>query len=336
MIKNKYAALAVVIFLAGMACGKMFADVDVPFLKTPSISREVRWSIGMYSGESPFRLSPRPGIANPILDPLYIKETNAWFCADPFLVKENGMWYVFFELLHTKTTIDKTQGDIAVAVSSDGVSWEYKGIVLDEKFHLSQPYVFSWDGNYYMIPETSRSKEVRLYKAVQFPYKWEFVKTLMKGIYNDAAIIYYNNKWWMFAETTPAAHDTLRLYYADTPLGEWHEHPKSPIIQGNPHIARPAGRFIILNDSVIRFAQDCKPLYGRRVNAFEITKLTEDDYIEQPRPENPILKESGSGWNTQGMHTIDAIQTDSENWVAFVDGQKKVTVLRWGKIRLEF
>lgn len=51
--------------------------------------------------------------------------------------------YLFFE---TKNSITM-QGDIGVARSVDqGATWEYLGIALDEEWHLSYPYVFSYLG----------------------------------------------------------------------------------------------------------------------------------------------------------------------------------------------
>jgi predicted neuraminidase len=47
---------------------------------------------------------------------------------------------MFFE---TKNPIS-SQGDIAAAVSKDaGTTWQQLGVVLDEEWHLSYPYVFS-------------------------------------------------------------------------------------------------------------------------------------------------------------------------------------------------
>jgi hypothetical protein len=48
---------------------------------------------------------------------------------------------MFFE---TKNPIS-SQGDIAAAVSKDaGTTWQQLGVVLDEEWHLSYPYVFSY------------------------------------------------------------------------------------------------------------------------------------------------------------------------------------------------
>ena len=105
-----------------------------------------------------------------------------------------------------------------------------------------------------MIPETSEANSIRLYKAAKFPSQWFFVGTLLEGgVYLDSSIFRHDNKWWLFTETNPEhKYDTLRLYYAENLLGPWIEHPNSPIVMGNPKIARPGGRifFIIMEGSL--------------------------------------------------------------------------------------
>jgi len=102
--------------------------------------------------------------------------------------------------------------------------------------------------------------------------------------------------------------------------GPWTEHPMSPVINENPHIARPAGRVVPWQDRVIRFTQDCRPFYGSQVRAFEVTELTTTSYQERPLQEKPILKGSGRGWNKGGMHHIDPHVADDGKWIACVDG----------------
>jgi hypothetical protein len=125
----------------------------------------------------------------------------------------------------------------------------------------------------------------------------------------------------MYTETNPnRKYDTLRLYYADDLGGPWREHAQSPICMGNPHIARPGGRVLVLGERVIRYAQDCYPVYGTTVQAFEITDLTERHYRERPIREQAILAASGAGWNACGMHHIDPHRMDNGQWIACVDG----------------
>jgi len=276
------------------------------------------WSIGIYAGEPPSRFVPLNGANNPVLTSQAVSDVSAVFVADPFMLHVNHTWYMFFEVMNRYTR----KGEIGLAISSDGVKWIYQKIVLAEPFHLSYPYVFEWMNDYYMIPESHQSGSIRLYKASMFPTQWSFFRTLLRGPYFvDASIFQYDNKWWLYTDTSPGMrHDTLRFYYADDLMGPWLEHPKSPIVKGNPRIARPAGRVPVIDDRVIRYAQDCFPAYGTQVRAFEVTELTTTRYHEQAVDESPVLTLSGAVWNARGMHHIDPHLMDDGRWIACVDG----------------
>jgi hypothetical protein len=273
------------------------------------------WSIGIYVGKSPLDFAPPENINNPVLTAKDVTDVAAKFVADPFMVRENGTWYMFFEVMN----FDDNKGDIALATSNDGFNWNYKQIVLDEPFHLSYPYVFKWKNEYYLIPETYEASSVRLYKAVNFPTNWSLEKTLLEGSdYVDPSIFYFNDNWWLFTSSTD--NNILRLHYSNNLMGNWIEHPKSPVIERNETIARPGGRVVVLEHKIIRYTQDDRYRYGNKVRAFEITKLTTRSYEEKEIKENPILKASGVGWNKTGMHNIDPHQIEENQWIACVDG----------------
>jgi hypothetical protein len=229
---------------------------------------------------------------------------------------------MFFEVL-VRDAVKGDIGQIGLATSPDGLHWEYQQIVLREAFHVSFPHVFRWQGDYYMIPETYQANAVRLYKAVEFPTKWRFEKTLIEGEeFVDACPFFVNDRWWLFTSggTPPMRADALRLHCAAELAGPWIEHPESPIHTMNSHIARPAGRVLVSGDRVFRFAQECEPFYGTLVRAIEITELTETVYREQAVGAVPILQGSGNGWNAVGMHHIDLHVLDDGQWLACVDG----------------
>ena len=274
------------------------------------------WSIGIYVGESPFNLRPAEGIVNPVLTRSDVSDIPASFVADPFMIRAGDLWHMFFEAKHAVAR----KGEIGLAVSSNGFDWQYEQIVLAEPFHLSYPYVFECDGEYYMIPETLDAKQIRLYRATCFPYGWTHLTDLVEGNFADPSIFWAAGNWWMFACPSPFEHNSLRLFLADSLTGPWREHPRSPLIEGNPHIARPAGRVIAYNDSLIRFAQDCYPRYGTQVRAFEILELTSTSYREQECEGSPSLIPGDSAWNKEGMHHIDPHLNSDGKWMACVDG----------------
>ena len=292
-------------FIAGMYVGK---TRGIPFTKIIG-----EWSIGIYTGSSALTLSEPKEIKNPVLTKDSVTDIDASFVADPFMVKKDNIWYMFFEAYNRSTH----NADIGLATSEDGFNWEYQKIVLDEAFHLSYPYVFEWNDEYYMIPESRRAGAIRLYKASDFPSEWTFVDSLIDGEYRDSSIFHYSDKWWLMTATT---NGILHLFYSNNLLGPWNEHPESPIVNGNANIARPGGRVLVMENRIIRYTQDDLPSYGSQTRAFEITKLTTSDYEENEVNESPILTDSGSGWNGYGMHHVDPHMISEGNWIAAVDG----------------
>jgi hypothetical protein len=125
----------------------------------------------------------------------------------------------------------------------------------------------------------------------------------------------------MWVDASPSqAHDTLRLFHSAELSYSWQEHPKSPIVVGDPRHARPAGRIVEWDGRLIRFAQNCDPAYGTDVRAFEITSLTPTTYSERPLGRVPLLGPGDSEWNQCGMHHVDPHSLDADHWIACVDG----------------
>ena len=272
------------------------------------------WSISIYNGASPFEL--KPAHDGPVLGSADVTDVPADFVADPFLLHRDNTWHMFFEVMNSETK----RGEIGLARSHDALAWSYEVIVLKEPFHLSYPYIFEWEDELYMIPETLGSGAVCLYKAIDFPFRWSRKARLIEGRFADPSIFRCQDCWWMFACSTPYEHDTLVLYYASELTGPWTQHPKSPLIRTDKRRARPAGRILNVNNRLFRFAQDCVPQYGSSVRAFEVTDLTTTSYAEVELNSSPILKASGEGWNAMGMHHIDAHEQFKGTWLACVDG----------------
>ena len=253
------------------------------------------WSIGRYVGPSPLELSPDPTVSNPILTAADVHDLAAEFVADPFLYRRDGRWYLFFEALQTGTG----RGVIGLAVSNDARSWSYQGVVLQEKFHLSYPHVFAHGSEVYMTPETLDLGCVVLYRADPFPERWRREAELIAGRAADPTPFRHDDRWWMFSCAPVEGWQTLRLFSSDHLTGHWREHPRSPIVAGDPRRARPAGRVVAWEGRRFRFAQDCVPSYGTAVRAFEIFELTETNYAERPAVPEVVLSAGSQGWNSR-------------------------------------
>jgi hypothetical protein len=288
--------------------------VDVTGLPLP----EDPWSIGLFAGPDPLHLAPRPGVANPILTREHVTDVRAAFVADPFLLRREDGWHLFFEVLNH----DRGVGEIGWASSPDAAIWSYRGIVLREPFHLSYPCVFEHGGEVFMVPETLDAGAVRLYRADPFPARWIPVADLISGTLADPTPFRFDGLWWMFACPAPYRHDALSLFCAEALCGPWREHPASPLIENDKTRARPGGRVVSANGRLHRFAQDCEPRYGSAVRAFEITGLTRTAYSERECPESPLLGPGQAAWNGRGMHHVDAWPVSPGRWIAAVDGKR--------------
>jgi len=259
----------------------------------------------------PLNVSPIKGV-NPILSAADIPYPEIWFVADPFLFIENNHWYLFFEIS------DGVKGVIGLAESKDGIHWSYDGVILEERFHLAYPYVFKWHGTYYMTPDNDKN-QLRLYKAINFPYNWTLVSVLVSlPTIRDPTLFRWRGKWWAFLTTR--CDDQLSIYYSDnlTDPSSWLPHEENPV-RADAKRSRSAGRPIVRNNYIIRFVQDCDKDYGYMVRAMNITLLNETDFSEYELSQSPILKGTGHGWNSYKMHTINPWWHNGK-WFVVADG----------------
>jgi len=316
--KIRYYAMIVVL------AGTLFLWLYSSFVGT------IVWSIHLYTGPDPCSFTPHPGVQTiPVLRSEDVDDVPADFVADPFMLCENGRWYMFFEVLNSATG----QGDIGLATSVDGLQWQYEHIVLDEPFHLSYPYVFKWRESFYMIPEAQESASIRLYKATGFPHAWELADTLLTGNFLDPSVVFKDNTWWLFALQD---NEVLVLYHAPDLSGPWTAHPSNPLVENDRDIDRPGGRIVMHDGRLIRYAQDGEPDYGNAVRAFQVDRMSAAEFSQHEIADQPVLEASGSGWNALGMHHIDPHRLPDGTWTACVDGKtdKIVFDLRAGAERI--
>ncbi len=304
------------------------ASVSMNFLtgrRFMSVATTNDWSIGVYKGTSAWNFFQPPDILNPVLTANHVTDVKAEFVADPFWIKNGPTWYMFFEVMNSAVG----RGEIGLATSRDCYNWKYDRIVLREPFHLSYPFVFQCGEEFFLVPESAAANRIALYRARDFPHSWEYIKPLVEGPLADHALFRRGDTWWLFAGAQPQLDDSLRLFYADELTGPWTEHPKSPIVKGDARRARPGGRMLVLGETVIRYAQDCAPTYGRALNAFEISTLSKTDYQERAFSQKPVLWPGKGRWNLHGMHHIDPYKLREQEWIACVDGYKRT-------LRIEF
>ncbi len=234
----------------------------------------------------------------------YLIPTKDRFWADPFPVKSDGKYYVFFEEYIYK----KGKGTIAaLEIDRSGVTKD-PVTVLERPYHLSYPFIFEWQGRHYMIPDSSDNKTVELYRCTRFPHEWEFDGVLLDGISaTDSTVIEFDGVWWMFlnvgAQGVSCPWDELHLYYADRPDGEWKPHPQNPV-KLDVKSSRPAGRPFYWNGDLLRPAQDGSQRYGYAITFNKVIRLTKKEYLEEP------VSKIYPNWDKRviGTHTFNSAE----------------------------
>ena len=202
------------------------------------------------------------------------------YLADPFVIARSGKNYCFVEDFDYST--HRGTIDVYELTPTGGTR---VGTALNEKFHLSFPYLFEYRNELYMCPESSESKDIRIYKCIEFPLQWKLEKIVMDRVSAaDTMIFEKDGKWWLLTNIDPAdAGDycsELWIFSADSPLAEsWKPHPLNPIIVDASR-ARNAGCFID-GDSYFRFSQGQGfDVYGKRVLINKIIELSDTKYAE--------------------------------------------------------
>ncbi len=211
---------------------------------------------------------------------LKIPRPDKHFLADPFVVNEGGRDYCFLEDYDFGTQ----KGHVAV-YQLHAESAECLGNALVEPFHLSFPYMFRYKSELYMCPETSRNRQIRVYKCVSFPLQWQLHTVLMDNVSAaDTMLFEHGDRWWMLTNmdvTETGDYCTeLSIFWANSPLSNhWHAHPANPVFIDAAK-GRNAG-LLFDEDHIYRVAQTQGfEQYGKAFTINRIDVLNENDYKE--------------------------------------------------------
>ncbi|HOG47928.1 MAG TPA: hypothetical protein PLB78_14965, partial [Anaerolineae bacterium] len=205
------------------------------------------------------------------------------FWADPHVIRTGDTYHVFLE----EYLYNAGKGRISVMQIDDRGTVTGPTPVLEEEHHLSYPSVFSWEGRYYMVPESAHRRTIDLYEGIEFPWKWQFRMHLMENVRAvDSTIFSHQGTWWLF--TGIAEHEgafpqvELFLFFSNELFtNRWQPHPMNPIVSDVKR-ARPAGSVFSQGGRIIRPSQDCSRRYGYGFDLNEIVALSETEYAERP------------------------------------------------------
>ncbi len=199
----------------------------------------------------------------------------------PAAAVHEGVHYMFFE--------ERLRGETRAHVCVCEVTGGAGGVagaprrVLERPHGVSAPFVFSWNGAWYMLVVASGQHAVELHRATAFPDAWTFERTVLAGVdAQEAVLAHIGSRWWLFVGVrAPNALEAtvLHAYHAATPLGPWAPHEANPL-EVNVDGARPAGPPFRYNDVWYRPGQVGVPTEGSAVVVHRIDELTPRTFRE--------------------------------------------------------
>jgi len=238
---------------------------------------KAQWSIYFSENESKYHFQ------RDISKFIKIETPKHLFWADPFVIDKDNKSYIFFEDYVYKTK----KGHISVIVYDHKTKELSKPrVVIDTAYHQSYPFILEYEDEIYMIPEGSKDKDVKLYKAIDFPYKWEVVRTFFKGKEAvDMTLFFYESRWWLFTnmieEQGQSLNEELYIFYCDDfRVDKWKSHKQNPVIR-SVQTSRPAGKVIEYKGDFYRPSQNSVGSYGYSTNFNKIKLLTPSEYEEE-------------------------------------------------------
>ncbi len=232
----------------------------------------------------------------------FLQPPTGFNYADPFAFEQNDTRYIFFE-----RWADHVKGEIWCVALDERNQAGQPMRVLARPYHLSFPYVFAWRGETYMLPETGQNCTLELYRATDFPLKWERCAVLMEDEVVDSSIFEYEGRWWMFTSGLGGSafkYSELSLFWAESPFGPWHPHPLNPVVC-DVRCGRPAGAVFIAGGELIRPGQNCSRGYGYGITLNRIEVLSTTEYREMPVK---TIKPNFAR-NACGVHTLNRSAT---------------------------
>ena len=212
---------------------------------------------------------------------IFIENEEGTFNADPFVIEKDNKNFCFVECFNYSEKKAKIN---VYELSEKG--YVFLGTALEESFHLSFPYIFKFNNEIYMVPESSKNRDIRLYKCQNFPLDWRLQEVLIDNIdAADSMIFQKDNKWWLMTNEDPLRLNNhnyqMNLYYSENLLdGEWISHKNNPIIMDS-NKARNAG-LVFDGSDVFRVSQafGFYKKYGENFSLNKIEMLDTNNYLE--------------------------------------------------------
>ncbi len=222
------------------------------------------------------------------------------WCADPILVDYGDKTYLFYE------AVVGDKGHIEVAQVKDDCTIGEPVVVLKDECHYSYPFVFCYKDEWYMIPESSAVDEVRLYRATDFPRKWEICSILLHEKAVDTTVFELEKQLYLLTFVLIGGSERviphvykMKLVGNRTELNEilWRDYDELRV--------RGAGPLLSIQGKLYRPAQISREQrYGDGIVFYQVnvTDSYEENAIENILETDLLIP----GYYVDGLHTYSS------------------------------
>lgn len=165
-------------------------------------------------------------------------------------------------------------------------------LILEKDYHLSYPYVFEYNKQYYMIPETSGNNCIELYVSEKFPSKWKKIKTIFEGKFVDTSV--YNlgkEKFVLYSYDI----ENKKLMKAILNMDDFSIDNIEYISDINNGL-RAGGNIFIQDGIKVRALQNNEYFYGQKLNVVD----DDNNIIFKIEPKNVLTNDKK---NYKRLHT---------------------------------
>lgn len=250
---------------------------------------------------------------------LYWLTKKYHFQADPFLIEKKGMLYVFYEALNHTWIKGHIRCRILQLNENLGFT-ELEDFALDDinqlNCHLSFPFLWQENDDIYLMPESHEAGQVCLFKATEFPKKWQKVATMVDGQKLIDSILLKDDKTYFLISSE---HKSLqrKIYTASQLTHDWQ--PLNTNIKiDNVHRRLGGSIFYLKNQPYLICQETDHKEYGKSLFIKQLMRPNAND-LEHGWQEQTIINiTSQSKRYPDGIHTLNIgekyIIMDAKRW----------------------
>lgn len=245
------------------------------------------------------RRSSRGVLQQPVFTPDHVMPAKAekW-AADPILAEDGERTWLFYE------AVEHDHGHIEVAEVLPDCTLGAPVVLMRDDCHYSYPFVFRWEGVWYMIPESSAAEEVRLYRAERFPDKWALQEVLLRARAVDTTVYEEDGRLYLLTfltdgtteRVTPKAYALLlRASGAELRPLAWERYDQLQVRGAGPVFSEEGGLY-----RPVQVSREQR--YGDAVSIFRICDR-DSAHTEEPAALLKTPNGKCAGLYVDGAHT---------------------------------